>query len=74
MSKSGFALLGLFYKIDRMPYFDIRNSVFDIRYSLFQSFFCDQSGRFFGQRRADPPAERLKPPFLAGSADQVFYD
>ena len=32
-------------KIDRMPYFDIRNSVFDIRYSLFQSFFLDQTGR-----------------------------
>jgi hypothetical protein len=34
-----------------MPYFEIRHSVFDIRYSLFQSFFCDQTGRFFGQRR-----------------------
>jgi hypothetical protein len=41
----------IFYKIDRIPYFDIRYSLFDIRYSLFQSFFSDQTGRFSGQRR-----------------------
>jgi hypothetical protein len=41
----------IFYKIDRIPYFDIRYSLFDIRYSLFQSFFLDQTGRFSGQRR-----------------------
>ena len=35
----------------RIPYFDIRYSLFDIRYSLFQSFYFDQTGRFFGQRR-----------------------
>ena len=60
MSKGGFALRGvgirtptsrrlrsvIFYKIDRIPYFDIRYSLFDIRYSLFQSFFLDQTGRF----------------------------
>jgi hypothetical protein len=39
-----------FYKIDRIPYFDIRYSLFDIRHSLFQSFFFDLTGRFFGQR------------------------
>jgi hypothetical protein len=33
-----------FYKIDRIPYFDIRYSLFDIRYSLFQSFYSDQTG------------------------------
>jgi hypothetical protein len=27
----------IFYKKDRIPYFDIRNSVFDIRYSLLKS-------------------------------------
>jgi hypothetical protein len=41
----------IFYKIDRIPYFDIRYSLFDIRYSIFQSFFYDQTGRFVGQRR-----------------------
>jgi hypothetical protein len=35
MSKGGIAALGLFYKIDRIPSFDIRYSAFDIRYSLF---------------------------------------
>ncbi len=33
------ALLSLFSKIERILYFDIRHSVFDIRYSLFLSFF-----------------------------------
>jgi len=33
-----------FYKIDRIPYFDIR-------YSLFQSFFLDLTGRCSGQQR-----------------------
>jgi hypothetical protein len=32
MSKCGFALLSLFNKIDRMPYFDIRYSLIDIRF------------------------------------------
>ncbi|CAB1085394.1 hypothetical protein D1AOALGA4SA_12882 [Olavius algarvensis Delta 1 endosymbiont] len=31
--------------------FMIPCSIFDIRYSLFKSFFHDQTGRFFGQRR-----------------------
>jgi hypothetical protein len=35
MSKGGIATLGLFYKIDRIPSFDIRYSVFDIRFFLF---------------------------------------
>ena len=39
MSKCGFALLSLFNEIDRMPYFDIQNSLFDIRYSLFKVSF-----------------------------------
>jgi hypothetical protein len=34
-----------------MPYFDIRNSLFDIRYSLFKSFFCDQTGCFLAGGR-----------------------
>jgi hypothetical protein len=45
MSKCGFALLSHFYKDDRIPYFDIRHSVFDVRYSFLQSFFSDQTGR-----------------------------
>ena len=44
----------IFYKIDRIPYFDIRYSLFDIRYSLFQSFFFDQTGHFW-------PAAGLNP-------------
>jgi len=32
---------------DRIPYFEIHYSLFDIRYSLFQSFFFDKTGRFF---------------------------
>ncbi len=60
MSKGGIAALGLFYKIDRIPSFDIRYSVFDIRYSLFfyssndaadRSIFFDQTSHFSGQRR-----------------------
>jgi hypothetical protein len=35
ISKDGFALLSLFYKIDRLHSLDIRYSVFDIRYSFF---------------------------------------
>jgi len=38
---------------DRIPYFEIHYSLFDIRYSLFQSFFCDLTGRFL-------PAAALK--------------
>jgi hypothetical protein len=45
------SLCSVFFKIDRIHYFNIRYSLFDIRYSLFQSFFSDQTGRFFGQRR-----------------------
>ena len=30
---------------DRIPYFDIFYSLFDIRYSFFQSFFLDLTGR-----------------------------
>ena len=36
----------VFYKIDRIHYFDIRYSLFDIRHSLFYSFFFNQTGRF----------------------------
>jgi hypothetical protein len=41
MMKCGIAMLSLFSKIinDRIPYFDIHYSLFDIRYSHFQSFF-----------------------------------
>ena len=39
-----FALSFLINNDDRIPYFDIR-------YSLFQSFFFDLTGRFFSQRR-----------------------
>jgi hypothetical protein len=35
MSKEGFALLSSFYKKDRIHSFDIRHSLFDIRYSFF---------------------------------------
>ena len=51
MSKGGFALLSLFYKIGRIPSFDIRRSLFDIRYSLFQSFSFDQTGLFLYNRQ-----------------------
>ncbi len=33
--------------IDRIPYFDIHYSLFIIRYSLYQSFFSDQTGCFY---------------------------
>ncbi|CAB1083687.1 hypothetical protein D1AOALGA4SA_11229 [Olavius algarvensis Delta 1 endosymbiont] len=39
MSKRGIALLSLFNKIDRIHSFDIRYSLFDIRYSPLHSFF-----------------------------------
>jgi len=39
----------VFYKIDRILYFEIRCSLFDIRFSLFQSFFFDLTGRFIGR-------------------------
>jgi hypothetical protein len=46
MSKDGIAALShFFYKIDSIHPFDIRHSLFDIRYSLFQSFSFDQTGR-----------------------------
>jgi hypothetical protein len=32
MSKDGFASLSLFFKMDRIHYFDIRHSLFDIRF------------------------------------------
>jgi len=38
-----------FFKMDRIHYFDIRHLLFDIRYSLFQSFISNQTGRFGGQ-------------------------
>jgi hypothetical protein len=46
MMKCGIAALSLFFKNinDRIPYFDIR-------YSLFQSFFFDLTGRCSDQRR-----------------------
>jgi hypothetical protein len=33
------SLCSVFFKIDRIHYFDIRHPLFDIRYSLFQRFF-----------------------------------
>ncbi|CAB1080592.1 hypothetical protein D1AOALGA4SA_8272 [Olavius algarvensis Delta 1 endosymbiont] len=33
------SLRSAFFKIDRIHYFDIRHSLFDIRYSLLKSFF-----------------------------------
>jgi hypothetical protein len=42
------SLRSAFFKIDRIHYFDIRHFLFDIRYSLFQRFFFDWTGRFFG--------------------------
>jgi hypothetical protein len=44
------SLREIFFKIDRIHPFDIRHSLIDIRYSLFQSFFSDQTGRFGSQR------------------------
>jgi len=42
--------LSFLAKIDRIPYFDVLYSLFDIRYSLFQSFFLDLTGCFSNQR------------------------
>jgi hypothetical protein len=43
------SLRSVFFKNnnDTIPYFDIRYSLFDIPYSLFQSFLLDLTGRFF---------------------------
>ncbi|CAB1080647.1 hypothetical protein D1AOALGA4SA_8326 [Olavius algarvensis Delta 1 endosymbiont] len=38
MPKGGIALLSLFNKLDRIHSFEIRYSLFDIRYSPFHSF------------------------------------
>ncbi|CAB1084359.1 hypothetical protein D1AOALGA4SA_11884 [Olavius algarvensis Delta 1 endosymbiont] len=52
MMKCGIAALSLFKKnIDRIPYFDIHYSLFDIRYSLLNSFYFDWTGRLFWDRR-----------------------
>jgi hypothetical protein len=40
------SLCSVFFKIDRIPYFDIRHSKFDIRYSLLPSFFLDWTERW----------------------------
>jgi len=40
-----------FYEIDRIHSFDIRHSLFDIRYSLLKVSIFDQTGRFSGQRQ-----------------------
>ena len=61
MSKGGIAPLSHLYKIDRIPYFVIRHSLFDIRYSLFQSFFIDLTGRFLADGSADPIAQNAEP-------------
>jgi len=37
----GIKLLKILDLIDRIPYFDIHYSLFDIRYSFFQSFLFD---------------------------------
>ncbi|CAB1079914.1 hypothetical protein D1AOALGA4SA_7613 [Olavius algarvensis Delta 1 endosymbiont] len=45
------SLRSVFFKIDRIHYFDIRYSLFVIRYSLFQSFFSlIRLAVFSGQR------------------------
>jgi len=49
-----------FIKRDRILYLDIRHSLFDIWYSLFQSFFYWSDWPFFGQRR-----RFYETPFLA---------
>jgi len=58
ISKGGIASLYLYLiKIDRrIPYFDpppAEHSLFDIRYSLFQSFYSDQTGRPFASGGAN---------------------
>jgi len=35
---------------DRIPYFEIHYSLFDIRYSFFHSSFIDLTGRFSNRR------------------------
>jgi hypothetical protein len=47
MSKGGFASLSLFYKIDRIHYFDIRHS-------LFYRFYFDLTGRILSSGWAEP--------------------
>ena len=54
MSKGGFASLSHFYEIDRIPYFDIR-------YSLFQSFFSDQTGRLRPAAVLNSEPQNLEP-------------
>ena len=67
ISKGGFALRGvgattptsrrlrsvIFYKIDRIPYFEIRNSKFIIRYSLFntnmKALICNTRPKFLSR-------------------------
>jgi hypothetical protein len=48
MSKEGI-LSVLSKKIERSDS-TLRHSSFVIRYSIYQSFFSDQTGRFFGRR------------------------
>jgi hypothetical protein len=50
------SLRSVFFKSnnDRIPYFDIR-------YSLFQSFFIDLTGRFFCRRRISQASDRERP-------------
>ena len=50
MSKNGIAALCLWKKTDRIPSFDIRHSLFDIRYSFFRQFLFDQTGCFFSRK------------------------
>jgi hypothetical protein len=64
MTKDGIATLSHFYKIDRMPYFDIRNSLFDIRYSLFKVSFPIRLGAR-GQRPCS--CETTKNSFYLGA-------
>ena len=45
------SLRPIFFKIDKIHSFDVRRSMLDVRCSTFISFFFDQTGRFFGQRR-----------------------
>jgi hypothetical protein len=56
MMKCGIAAINLFLKNnnDKIPYFEIHFSLFDIRYSLFQSFFFDLTGRSATSGGAEP--------------------
>jgi len=56
MMKRGFAALSLFLKNinDRIPYFEIHYSLFDIRYSFFQSFLSIKLTAFRAGRLAQP--------------------